>query len=63
MTVRIGWLYPDLMNIYGDRGNIMTLVQRCKWRGIPVQVDELALGARLPEGLIDIFFMGGGQDR
>jgi len=63
LTVRIGWLYPDLMNIYGDRGNIMTLVQRCKWRGIPVQVDELDPGARVPEGLIDIFFMGGGQDR
>ena len=39
VTVRIGWLYPDLMNIYGDRGNIVTLVQRCQWRGIPVEVE------------------------
>jgi len=61
--VRIGWLYPDLMNIYGDRGNIMTLVQRCKWRGIPVEVDELGTGDPIVEGRADIFFMGGGQDR
>jgi hypothetical protein len=63
MTVRIGWLYPDLMNIYGDRGNIVTLVQRCKWRGIPVEVDELGPGERIADGRHDIFFMGGGQDR
>ena len=63
MTVRIGWLYPDLMNIYGDRGNVVTLVQRCKWRGIPVEVEELALGEPIVKGFIDIFFMGGGQDR
>ncbi len=63
MIVRIGWLYPDLMNIYGDRGNIITLVNRCAWRGIPVEVDELAPGDRIADGRHDIFFMGGGQDR
>ncbi|MHB8896375.1 MAG: type 1 glutamine amidotransferase [Candidatus Geothermincolia bacterium] len=63
MNVRIGWLYPDLMNIYGDRGNIITLVNRCRWRGIPVEVDELAPGDRIADGRHDIFFMGGGQDR
>lgn len=63
MRVRIGWLYADLMNIYGDRGNIVTLVQRCKWRGIPVEVEELGVGEKLEDGRHDIFFMGGGQDR
>jgi CobQ-like glutamine amidotransferase family enzyme len=63
LTVRIGWLYPDLMNIYGDRGNIVTLVQRCKWRGISVEVDELGPRDRIASGRTDIFFMGGGQDR
>lgn len=63
MKVRIGWLYPDLMNIYGDRGNIITLVNRCAWRGIPVEVDELGPGDMVKDGLHDIFFMGGGQDR
>ena len=37
----IGWLYPELMNIYGDRGNIITLVKRCEWRGIKAKVVEL----------------------
>jgi hypothetical protein len=63
MNVRIGYLYPDLMNIYGDRGNVLTLVQRCRWRGIAVEVDELGLGDPVPPGRHDIFFMGGGQDR
>jgi len=63
VTVRIGWLYPDLMNIYGDRGNIVTLVQRCKWRGMPVEVEELGPGDPIYDGRHDIFFMGGGQDR
>lgn len=63
MNIRIGWLYPDLMNIYGDRGNIITLVNRCRWRGIPVEVDELGPGDDVRDGLHDIFFMGGGQDR
>jgi lipid II isoglutaminyl synthase (glutamine-hydrolysing) len=63
VNIRIGWLYPDLMNIYGDRGNVITLVNRCKWRGIPVQVDELDVGDPIPDGRHDIFFIGGGQDR
>lgn len=63
MKVIIGWLYPDLMNIYGDRGNIISLVQRCKWRGIPVEVDEIGPGDSLAPGRTDVFFMGGGQDR
>lgn len=54
MKLVIGHLYPDLMNLYGDRGNIICLVRRCQWRGIKVEVKE-----RSP----DILFMGGGQDR
>ncbi len=63
MIVRIGYLFPDLMNIYGDRGNILTLVRRCRWRGLAVEVEELGLGDPVPPGRHDIFFMGGGQDR
>ncbi len=63
MKVRIGWLYPDLLNIYGDRGNVITLVNRCAWRGIPVEVEELEIGDPVNDGRHDIFFMGGGQDR
>ncbi len=63
MNIRIGYLYPDLMNIYGDHGNVLTLIQRCRWRGIAVDVDELHPGDPVPPGRHDIFFMGGGQDR
>jgi len=61
--IRIAWLFPELMNIYGDRGNVISLVQRCHWRGIGVEVDGLGLGEEAPEGRYDLFFMGGGQDR
>ena len=61
--LRICHLYPELMNIYGDRGNIITLVQRCRWRGFDVRVTPVSLGDRLDPGEHDFFFIGGGQDR
>ncbi|HEX6548178.1 MAG TPA: glutamine amidotransferase [Candidatus Dormibacteraeota bacterium] len=67
MTTRrgftVGWLYPDLMNIYGDRGNILTLLRRAEWRGFRARVLELPKGT--VEGMddVDVFFFGGGQDR
>ncbi|MGI8563945.1 MAG: type 1 glutamine amidotransferase [Candidatus Dormibacter sp.] len=59
----IGWLYSDLMNIYGDRGNIQTLVQRARWRGVEVRVLELGKGASEGIEAVDVFFFGGGQDK
>ncbi len=61
--LRIGWLYPDLMNIYGDRGNIICLTRRCEWRGIAVEVRRIAMGGGLDSDACDLFFIGGGQDR
>mgnify|MGYP001278387393 CR=1 FL=1 len=58
----IGWLYGTKMNIYGDRGNVLALVQRARWRGIEVEVREIGLGDPIPPD-IDIFFWGGGQDQ
>ncbi len=62
-TFTIGWLYPDLMNIYGDRGNILTLSQRARWRGIDARVLPLGKGPAPAIGQVDVFFFGGGQDR
>ncbi|MBO0685633.1 MAG: glutamine amidotransferase [Candidatus Dormibacteraeota bacterium] len=59
----IGWLYPDLMNIYGDRGNILTLLQRARWRGLEARVLELGKGATRRIEEVDVFFFGGGQDK
>ena len=59
-TIKIGHLYPKLLNIYGDIGNIITLKKRCEWRGINVIVDEINVGDTICEH--DIYFIGGGQD-
>lgn len=56
-------LYPTLLNLYGDRGNITVLRQRCAWRGIDLNVLEVSLGESFPEGPVDLLFMGGDQDR
>src|SRR2546428_7777635 len=63
MELRICHLYPDLLNLYGDRGNLMALVHRAQWRGIDVRVDEARLGASPAPGAHDLYFMGGGEDR
>jgi CobQ-like glutamine amidotransferase family enzyme len=62
-SLRITWLYPRLMNIYGDRGNVRTLEQRCQWRGIDVAVVRVGPGDELMAGDTDLYFFGGGQDR
>lgn len=58
----IGWLYGSKMNIYGDRGNVVALQQRARWRGIDAEVREIGMGEAIPDD-IDIFFWGGGQDQ
>ncbi|MBR5951588.1 MAG: glutamine amidotransferase [Actinomycetaceae bacterium] len=62
MELRICHLYPDLLNLYGDRGNIIALKRRCEARGITVTVDECSVGDPVQAGSADIFFIGGGQD-
>jgi hypothetical protein len=56
-------IYPTLLSIYADRGNVRVLEQRCAWRGIDYRVQPLALGADLDPGSADIILLGGGQDR
>lgn len=58
--LRIAHLYPKLLNIYGDGGNVLTLKRRCEWRGIEVIIDEINVGDLISEH--DIYFIGGGQD-
>ena len=59
--LKLAHLYPKLLNIYGDIGNIITLKKRCEWRGIELEVDEINIGDTI--GGHDIYFIGGGQDR
>ncbi len=61
--LRVCALYPDLMNIYADRGNLLMLERRCAWRGIGFQVTAAGLGERVDPDAHDLFYLGGGQDR
>ena len=61
--LRVCALYPDLMNIYADRGNLLVLERRCRWRGIGFQVTASGLGDRLDPDGADLYYLGGGQDR
>lgn len=64
MNLTIGWLYPDLMSTYGDRGNIICLKKRCEWRRIDVVVKEIFLDTKPSElNSINLLFAGGAQDR
>ena len=59
----LGHLYPDQLNLYGDRGNILVLRQRCQQRGIQLRVVELGIGDALAPDEYDMLFIGGGQDK
>lgn len=63
LKLRVAHLYPKLMNIYGDRGNILCLQRRCEDRRIDFQVDALELGDKLTPKNHDLIFVGGAQDR
>jgi lipid II isoglutaminyl synthase (glutamine-hydrolysing) len=63
VTLTLGHLYPDQLNLYGDRGNILTLRRRCQLRGIELRVVELGIGDALAPDVYDILFIGGGQDK
>ena len=62
-TLRVCALYPDLMNIYADRGNLLVLERRCAWRGIGFELAPVGLGEPLDGSAHDLFYLGGGQDR
>ncbi len=61
--ITIGYLYPEYMNIYGDTGNLITLIHRMNQRGIETEIKEITVGSSLTPNEIDIYFFGGGQDQ
>jgi CobQ-like glutamine amidotransferase family enzyme len=62
-AIRLGHLYPEYLNIYADRGNIAVLTWRAARRGIDVEVRAIGLADEPPVGQVDLFYVGGGQDR
>lgn len=63
LHLRLAHLYPDVMNIYGDRGNVIALQYRCEARGIAVQVVDVNIGDAFDPAEFDLVLIGGGQDR
>lgn len=63
LSLTLGHLYPDQLNLYGDRGNILVLRQRCQQRGIELRVVGLGIGDALAPDEYDMLFIGGGQDK
>ncbi|MBA2375681.1 MAG: glutamine amidotransferase [Rubrobacter sp.] len=63
MKLTIHHLYADMMNLYGDRGNVISIQKRCEWRGVSVEVTDVRLGESIRPTECDIFLFGGGQDR
>lgn len=64
MNLTIGWLYPELMSTYGDRGNIMILKKRCEWRNIDISVQHIDFHTTEKElYACDLIVGGGAQDR
>ncbi len=61
LKLSIAHLYPKHLNLYGDRGNIITLIKRCQWRGIEVDFEEINVGDSMKDH--DLYFIGGGQDK
>ena len=62
MELKLCHLYPDILNLYGDRGNIICMEKRLTWRGIDVVTTGVSVGERLQASDFDLFFIGGGQD-
>jgi CobQ-like glutamine amidotransferase family enzyme len=63
LRLTLGHLYPDQLNLYGDRGNILTFRRRCQLRGIELRVVSLGVGDALAPDEYDMLFIGGGQDK
>ena len=61
LKISIAHLYPKLLNLYGDMGNVITLVKRCQWRGITVEFENVDIGDSIKDH--DLYFIGGGQDK
>ena len=63
LAIRIAHLYPDLMNLYGDRGNVIAIHRRCLWHGLAPELLRITLNEKVDFRDFDILFVGGGQDK
>lgn len=63
LKLSLAHLYPELLNIYGDYGNVLTIKNRCEWRNIEVEITKINIGDEIDPQKYDFYFIGGGQDK
>ena len=63
MELNVCWMYHDIMDLYGDKGNMMVLQKRCEERGISITIDTLSIGDQRDLRVYDLLFLGGGADK
>ena len=63
LKISIAHLYPEMLNIYGDYGNVLTVKNRCEWRNIDVELTQIKVGDTINPDQYDFYFIGGGQDK
>lgn len=63
LKLSLAHLYPDLLNIYGDFGNVLTLKNRCQWRNIDLEITQININDAIEPEKYDLYFIGGGQDK
>ncbi|MGX8851495.1 type 1 glutamine amidotransferase [Amedibacillus sp. YH-ame10] len=63
MNIKVCWMYHDIMDLYGDKGNMMVLRRRCEMRGIDITIDTLSIGDECDLSQYDLLFLGGGADK
>lgn len=63
LNLSIAHLYPEMLNIYGDYGNVLTMKNRCQWRNIDVDITSINIGDKIDPEKFDFYFIGGGQDK
>lgn len=63
MKMKTAWMYHDIMDLYGDKGNMMVLKKRCEDRGIEFQLDTIGIGQKADLSEYDLIFLGGGADK
>ncbi|MDD3436395.1 MAG: hypothetical protein PHC64_04490 [Candidatus Gastranaerophilales bacterium] len=63
LKISLAHLYPELLNIYGDFGNVLTIKQRCEWRNIDIEITNINIGDKIDPEIFDFYFIGGGQDK
>lgn len=63
LKLSLAYLYPELLNIYGDYGNVLTIKNRCEWRDIEIEINKINIGDNIDPEKFDLYFIGGGQDK